>query len=125
MASERGTDRPFSVQLDDHDVAHIRFEPNADLRIEHITEIMRAVDDIRDGRHVPVMVHMEHVRTADREARNAAARADTGSAVTLITDSPIGRMIGNFYMLVNKPRTPTKMFTSEQDAFRWIHGLRK
>ena len=43
-------------------------------------------------------------------------------AQAIIVDSPVSRLIGSFFLGLNKPPFPTKLFTSEADAVEWLKG---
>jgi len=63
---------------------------------------------------------------------NKQARAFYGSdevtrthrALAFIIDSGFSRVIGNFYLGLNKPKIPTKLFTKEEDAIEWLKEFR-
>lgn len=38
----------------------------------------------------------------------------------LIIDSPIGRVLGNFFISISRPLRPTKIFTDEIKAIKWL-----
>ena len=35
-------------------------------------------------------------------------------------DCPLGRMMGNFFINVNKPKAPTRLFDDEAPALAWL-----
>ena len=41
-------------------------------------------------------------------------------ATALLIDSPVSRVIANFFMGLNRPLSPTQMFTDETEAMRWL-----
>ena len=41
-------------------------------------------------------------------------------AQALVIDSGPSRVMGNFFLGLNKPRFPTKLFTSEAKAEAWL-----
>jgi hypothetical protein len=45
------------------------------------------------------------------------------SAAALLIGSPLTRAIGNFFMGLNKPLIPTRLFTSETEALAWLKGF--
>jgi hypothetical protein len=47
-------------------------------------------------------------------------RAEAMTAGALLTDSPLSIVLGNFYLRVSGPVTPTRMFASEAEAIRWL-----
>jgi hypothetical protein len=45
------------------------------------------------------------------------------SAVALIVDTPLSRVLGNFFLAVNKPLYPTRLFDNEASALAWLQEL--
>jgi hypothetical protein len=61
-----------------------------------------------------------------REARAFAAQSkeDRASiASAFIITSTANKLIGNFYINVNKPDIPTKIFSSEEKAIEWLESF--
>ena len=67
--------------------------------------------DIRTLRGVSlgVRTHMSSERAGRYLAR-----------VALVADSPLTRTIGNFFMRLNRPPFPVRIFDQEDDALRWL-----
>ncbi len=40
---------------------------------------------------------------------------------TRVISSPVSRVIGNFFMGLNKPISPTRLFTDPHKAIQWLH----
>jgi hypothetical protein len=60
-----------------------------------------------------------------REARAFAAESknDDSIASAMIITSTANKLIGNFYINVNKPSIPTRIFSSEEKAIEWLSGF--
>ncbi|MGQ0829315.1 MAG: DUF7793 family protein [Bacteroidota bacterium] len=41
-------------------------------------------------------------------------------ALALLTRSPLSRMIANIYLTLKKPAYPTKVFSDETEARKWL-----
>lgn len=70
-----------------------------------------------------VLVDMRGVRSQSREAREYFASDEVARrtrAVALLVDSPLSRMIGNFFLRFGDHRIPTRVFTVERDAEAWL-----
>ena len=63
---------------------------------------------------------MRHARGIERSARVLYAASTTSVAVALLVGSPLTRVIGMFFMGLNRPATPTRLFTSEPEALAWL-----
>ena len=94
--------------------------------LETAEENVEAQARIRDalGRKMTrVLVDMRAATQISREARNYYAGKRTASiqrATALLVASPLSATIGNFFMGLNKPLSPTKVFTNEKEAIDWL-----
>jgi hypothetical protein len=64
--------------------------------------------------------------SVSREARNFAAQSKENSASiasAMIITSTANKLIGNFYINVNRPDIPTRIFSSEEKAVEWLEGF--
>ena len=76
----------------------------------------------------PVLVDMRDIDSSDADARKYFASPDVvsgNSAIALVVDSSLSKVIGNFFIGIDKPACPTKLFTSENDAADWLRGFRQ
>ncbi len=72
-----------------------------------------------------VLIDMRQTTRIGREARHHYAGKRTASiqrATALLVASPLSATIANFFMGLNKPLSPTRMFTSEDEAIAWLRG---
>ncbi|MET0594446.1 MAG: hypothetical protein ABW133_17220 [Polyangiaceae bacterium] len=54
-------------------------------------------------------------------ASQEANRFVKGMALLIASDT--GRMIGNFFLKLNRPPSPCRMFTRPRSALEWLHSL--
>ena len=100
--------------------------PNAELTLHDVQQIIAACQEISAGMVRPVLSDIRNIKSVNREARVYGASEDaanTVSASALIVASPVSKIIGNFFLRVNKPRYPTQLFTSEAKAIEWLKGF--
>ncbi len=74
----------------------------------------------------PFLADVRKVKTITKEARSAFAEGDgikLMPACALLVDSPVNRLLGNFFLSVSKPKVPTKLFTSKEEAMTWLNGF--
>jgi len=73
---------------------------------------------------LPSLVHLGRVKGVRRDARVFFAESEENRAVTsrvaLLTSSPVGTIVGNMFLGLNKPLFPTRLFTSEDKAIAWL-----
>lgn len=77
---------------------------------------------------VYVMSVFKDGATIDESAREYSTTSESNRQ-TLADAAVIGslaqKMIGNFYIRINKPPVPTRLFNNETDALRWFDKLRE
>lgn len=93
---------------------------------QHAKENIDAQERIRDSlkkKKIRVLIDMTAVSEISKEARDYFANERTGSiqrATALLIGSPVSRVIGNFFMGLNKPIHPAMLFTDPQKAIEWL-----
>jgi hypothetical protein len=109
--------------LDEDDTTRIEWSPGAHLTLADAEASMAGYDRLRQGRRLTLVVDSRGIREFSREARRLYARPQTAqitAAVALLIDSPFNATMGNFYLQINKPVVPTRLFASEAEAFEWL-----
>ena len=90
----------------------------------HHADLMFA---LAGGLRRPILVDLRKMRSMDRGARivySGPQGARYAIALALLVDSPLSRIIGNFFLSLNRSRLyPTRLFTSESDALAWLFGF--
>jgi len=99
----------------------------ADIKTKKLAkENIDAQERIRDSMNkekTRVIIDMTAVFEISKEARDYFANERTASiqrATALLIGSAVSRTIGNFFLGLNKPITPTKLFTDPQEAIKWL-----
>ncbi|MGB1015048.1 MAG: hypothetical protein ACPG4T_13005, partial [Nannocystaceae bacterium] len=79
--------------------------------------VARASELVGSQAPVPTLIHVGRVKGVSKGARDFFSSSDENlalsAAAALIVSSPIARIVANFFMGINKPKHPTRMFTSE------------
>ncbi|HEY9044825.1 MAG TPA: hypothetical protein VIN08_02975 [Ohtaekwangia sp.] len=70
----------------------------------------------------PVYCDIRGLKSADKSARDYLAKEGSAytKGVAVVVDSPMSKIIGNFYMGLNRPTTPTRLFTDESEAQKYL-----
>ena len=71
----------------------------------------------------PIIVSIKNVKHITKEARDYLASKDGCSktkAVAIFIDSIVMSVIANFFLQINKPLVPTKLFTDKISAIEWL-----
>ena len=91
--------------------------------LEDATAAISAMNELTGGRRSPLLVDLHDSGQQTRPARlEFARRGDLVSAVALIVGTPLSRIMGNFYLSVNKPEYPARLFDDEASALAWLQA---
>ena len=71
----------------------------------------------------PILVDITNVKSVCKESRGIYSSQDTAlifSKAALLVGNPVSRIIGNFYLGLNKSAMPVQMFTVAEEAMDWL-----
>jgi hypothetical protein len=73
----------------------------------------------------PTLADLRYVRSIDREARAVYRdeQNNNAAAVAILVDSPLSRVIGNFFIGLSRLDMPARLFTSETKAHDWLRSF--
>jgi hypothetical protein len=116
------TTKTERLVMEDTGIVNIKaLEPP--INLEDAVENVDAVRILSGGKKVPIMVDITESKGVSREARAYLAGEETAkyqSACALIVGSPFSRLLGNFFLGLNKTKFPTRLFTEERSAREWL-----
>lgn len=114
----------FRMWLRPDGIVQVQWAPRLEIGLEDATAAIEAMTQLTGGRQSRLLVEMHDPGHQTRAARlELARRDDTVSAVAVIVDTPLSRMLGNFFLSVSKPLYGTRLFGNEASAVAWLHGL--
>ncbi len=120
--------RVSKIWLNERGIVHSVVHPKAEINGADAREGLAITAKLGQGRPVPVLADISGIRSVTAKARDCYSQkqaTDALAAMALLVSSPISKVVGNFFIGLNKPPFPVKLFTSESDAFDWLLGLSK
>ena len=81
-----------------------------------------------EGHPLPFLMDIRKARGISREARYMFASAEAAqifARTALLIGSPLSRVLGNFFLGLNKPQMPTRLFTDEAEALAWLREAKR
>jgi hypothetical protein len=77
---------------------------------------------VQKGVAYAVFCDMRGIKDSDKPARDYLAKEGSAlvKAVAVFTDSPVTRIMANFYLTISRPTVPTKMFTDKNNALEFL-----
>jgi hypothetical protein len=79
--------------------------------------------DLQKGDSFPLISNIKSIKNINKEARDFMASKEGCEGViaaAVIINSSITSMIGNFFIQISKPIVPTRLFTDELEAKKWL-----
>jgi hypothetical protein len=82
--------------------------------------------NVQKGIPYPVFCDMRGIKDSDKPARDYLAKEGSTlvSAVAVLTDSPVTKIMANFYLTISRPTVPTKMFTDMNQAVDYLKSVK-
>jgi hypothetical protein len=104
-------------------IARTKVKPQAEVTIKESIENSLAVNSLYSAKKFPLLIDARQIKSISKEARDNFSiknRSTNINSFAVIIESPLSRIIGNFFMGLNKPSVPAKLFNNEQDAITWL-----
>ena len=104
-------------------IARTKVKPQAEVTLKESLENSAAVNNLYVNKKFPLLIDSRPIKSISKEARDNFSiknRSTNINSFAIIIESPLSRIIGNFFMGLNKPSVPAKLFNNEQDAIAWL-----
>lgn len=104
-------------------IARTCVKQGIDITLEYALENTHVVSSFFKGKKYPILIDSRGIGSMSYEARrhfSVRGRDTKTSAFGIIIGSTVSRVLGNFYLGINKPTVPTKLFDNEEEATEWL-----
>lgn len=122
---EQYIENDFAVFHVEDGIMHFTYKEGAILDLSASQQVVADRLKLQGDLSYPVICDIRGLSSIDRAARDFLAKqgSEQVTAVALLVDSPARKLMSNFYLTVNKPLVPTKLFTSETEAVSFLKNL--
>ncbi|MES2681657.1 MAG: hypothetical protein V4635_17310 [Bacteroidota bacterium] len=113
----------FWTWMGDDGICRTRAKTDAEISVDDAIANSAAVTSFFTGKKYPLMVDARNVRSIDKNARkhfSINGRETKITSFAIMVKSPLSRVIGNFFMGLNKPTVPARLFDDEALAIKWL-----
>ena len=114
----------FAVELLTNSIIQIKIFPGTDIDAEDASEMRKVVLQLADGGKYAIFLDATEMFNISDDARKLIASIENGSqriAIGVYIKSLANKLIGNFFIKVNKPNSPTKLFSTRESALEWLN----
>jgi hypothetical protein len=115
--------RTFVTWYGNDGICYTTVNPNAVVNLEDAQQNSEAIKKISGKEVYPLLVNLTEINSISKEARDhfsMRGRTPGVKAIGMLIKSPVSRIIGNFFLGLNKPTVPTQLFTDETKAIAWL-----
>jgi len=124
---EREFITPYIKFWIEDDIVFGEYLPNVQLTLEAVKTSIEARIEFTKGKPHLFLCDLTPVKSATKEARDFSSK-DIGiqgiTAGALIVNSSVSKIIGNFFLSINKPSAPAKLFTDKAEALKWLQQFK-
>ena len=107
-------------------IVEVRVSDNHTCTVDEAREVAGVIAALGNHKPVPVLRiagKHSHIETGVREFLASQESQKNLVADAIVIQSLSQRILGNFYLQINRPRKPTRIFTSVTDAERWLRDF--
>lgn len=103
-------------------ILHCIFADKLDIDLEVARHCVSTRIAFSKGVSYCCLIDMKGVRSATKEAREylGAEGSRLITAGAMIIHNPVTKMLVNIFLLINKPKSPAKFFTHEEEVRKWL-----
>jgi hypothetical protein len=114
---------PYYISYRDDGILFIRVSSEEEGTFERVQMMIQAIGEMVNYKKVPWLVKYDDFALPQKEKREFWSKLESvpySSAEAYIISSLAERLISEFYLNIEKPKRPTKMFTNEKEAIEWL-----
>jgi hypothetical protein len=114
--------RTCACQLDPRGFVRVTVDDLAEMTKDDARDALEAIVRVAGPERARTLVDMRNIKSITRDGREhfRAATSSVCSRVAMLVRSPVGRVIGNFFLRTLTTGMPKRIFNDEADAARWL-----
>jgi hypothetical protein len=110
----------------ENDILFFAYKPQTRLDLAGAQRVVSDCKQFQKNMSYLVFCDARGLKEIDKAARDYLARdgSDLVIAVGILIESPVTRILTNFYLTISKPLTPTKLFTDRDEAIAYLNSYK-
>lgn len=116
------SDNKFIISLVEESYYDLFIKDNVEIFVEDMARIRDAQKQL-SGKRIPILISGGKYSTTNVEVMKFLAKNENmpySKVSAYITNSISQKLLGNFYLKINKPERPTRFFNNKEDAITWL-----
>lgn len=113
----------FTVSMREDGIVQVTIHEGQEVTLAEVIEGTNYIMSIVKEQKFPVLFLAEEFSIPSKEAREYLAKKEAlpySKADAYVVCSFTQKLVGNFYLRVNKPARPTKLFNDKGEALEWL-----
>lgn len=120
--------RCYQTWMGKDGIARTVVKQDAEIGLQDAHENSKVINQLIGPEKFALIIDTRKIKSISREAREFYSMRGRESRVigfAFIIGSPLSTFIGNFFMQLNKPRVPVKLFSDQEKAILWCNQIMK
>lgn len=107
-------------------ILYLKVKKSNEFNLQMAKVCVKDLEEYTNHKPYPCLMSVVEIKSLTKEARDYFAHEGDSHilADAILVNSPIMKMISNFFIKVSKPRKPTKMFTDKAEALEWLNQFK-
>lgn len=122
------TTRTANIFKDENDIVHIIILDGIKMDYEDALDNFLVIRNLSESKKILKLIDARSNWTIKKKARDFIARKDVEKktlARAVIRGSFLNKILLNFFILLSKPKAPTKIFDNYTDGYNWLLSLKE
>lgn len=113
----------YIVGIRDDGIIHVFYKEHTELDVKLQLEMLDVYIQLCGNKQYPFIFEAEEYITVTKEARDNALSLEDQSPLSMsaiLVKNLAHKLIADFYLKINKPRRPYKVFKDFQEGINWL-----
>lgn len=110
------------IKLRSDGIIHVHYQKNTVIDLNSMLFMREIYRDMAPGKQLHYIFTAAPGVTFSRDVIEISMGDSPIAAYAIIADNIAYRTIANFFLKVNKPRVPHKLFASVEEAVKWLYA---
>lgn len=108
-------------------ILHFYYKDIENLDLEVAKRCVEDRMEFTEHQDYPCLIDAIAIKHFTKEARDYFAKEGNEGIIAsaILSSSTVIKMMANFYVMVNKPVNPTRLFTDKDSALQWLSKFKK
>lgn len=116
-----------TITVDEDNIVHTEYKNSVHITLQDSIRDVEIALELGKDEKVLSLANITNVKSIEQKARQyySSPEAERAfKAVALIVGSPISKMMGNFFIGLNKPKVPLQLFNTTEDGLAWLKEMK-